>query len=125
VSRRPTREWAAALAPLTHLTDAEAARALGCAPSTVARVRRAHPELAGPKGRPGPAPTRAPTKAKPGGPRRGRPAKGREVGRTESLTVRASEAELERLGQLAEALQTDKTTAVHAAVERMANDLLG
>ena len=105
MSRRPTRDWAAALAPLTHLSDAEAARALGCARSTVGRARAAHPDLAGPKGHPGPAPTRAPKKA----------SKVRTP-RPRHLTIRASEAELAQLEGLASGWQTTATDAVWRAV---------
>lgn len=103
--RPPTRDLAAALAPLTHLTDTESARVLGCAPSSVARVRRAHPELAGPKGRPGPTPTRAPKKASKA-----------KTPRPRHLTVRASEAELAQLEGLASDWQTTATDAVWRAV---------
>ena len=85
-----------------------------CARSTVARVRRANPSLAGPKGR-RPGARRAPSKAKVKG-RRGRPPKGAETGRDRALHVRASEAELAALAELAERQETTATEAVWRAV---------
>lgn len=100
-----SRDWRALLAPLTHLTEAEAARVLGCARSSVAAARRAHPELAGPKGRPGPK-----ARGRPG------PAAAR-VPRPERLNIRASVEELAQLDELAAKWQTTTTGAVWGAVD--------